>query len=62
MGRPYATCVEPLATGFLVDENLYIAACGDWCLGNNVEAAFLSGLAVADRLLEIVEVWSDVNP
>ena len=58
----YATCVEPLATGCLVDENLHIAVCGDWCLGSNVEAAFLSGLSAAGRLLEIVEPWCDVNP
>lgn len=26
-------------------------ACGDWCLGGRVEAAFLSGRALAGRLL-----------
>ena len=30
---------------------LGIGACGDWCLGGPVEAAFLSGRALARRLL-----------
>jgi predicted NAD/FAD-dependent oxidoreductase len=25
--------------------------CGDWCGGNRVESAYLSGLAVGDRIL-----------
>ncbi len=47
----YAICDQPLTTGCLIDKTLRIAACCDWCLGNNVEAAFLSGLAAADGLL-----------
>jgi predicted NAD/FAD-dependent oxidoreductase len=35
----------------LFDRALGIGACGDWCLGGRVEAAFLSGRAIAGRLL-----------
>lgn len=51
----YANCARPLNTGCLIDQHLKLATCGDWCLGDSVEAAFLSGLAAADRLLGIVE-------
>lgn len=43
--------VAPLCDGCLYDEQLRIGACGDWCMGARVEGAFLSGLAMADRLL-----------
>lgn len=36
----------------LFDAEMQLAICGDWCDGNRVEAAFLSGMAAADRLLE----------
>ena len=42
-----------LDTGCLFDDALNIGLCGDWCLGNRVEAAWLSGTAAANRLLEI---------
>jgi hypothetical protein len=32
------------------DEKLQLAVCGDWCLGNTVEQAFLSGSAAAGRI------------
>lgn len=32
------------------DSARHLGICGDWCLGNRVEAAFLSGLAVAKQL------------
>lgn len=50
----YAICMQPLTVGCLLDATLNIAACGDWCLGNNVEAAFLSGIAAAGRVLRLV--------
>jgi renalase len=28
-----------------------LGACGDWCVGGRVEAAFLSGVALAGRVL-----------
>ena len=42
--------VAPLCDGCLYDEQLRIGACGDWCMGARVEGAYLSGLAMADRL------------
>ena len=35
----------------LYDPERGLGACGDWCLGGRVEGAFLSGLALADRIL-----------
>ncbi len=48
----FALPLNPIATSYLYDPNLQIAACGDWCAGPRVEGAFLSGAALADRLLE----------
>ena len=42
---------EPLPTRCLFDSSLRLGACGDWCGGPRVEGAFLSGIAVADRVL-----------
>lgn len=36
---------------FLWDDNMRIGACGDWCLGPRVEAAFDSGEAIARAFL-----------
>jgi predicted NAD/FAD-dependent oxidoreductase len=47
----YALPQQPLPTKFLLDENAKLAACGDWCDGPKVEGAFLSGRALAERLL-----------
>ncbi len=38
---------------FLFDHDLRIGLCGDWCGGARVEGAFLSGRAMARRLLEV---------
>ncbi|MEJ2059044.1 MAG: FAD-dependent oxidoreductase [Gammaproteobacteria bacterium] len=48
--QPIAGLEQP----FLFDAQNGVAACGDWCLGPRVEAAFLSGLALADRILQDV--------
>lgn len=50
----YATPKEHLDTGFLHDEEGQLFACGDWCLGNRVEAAFLSGTAAAGAVMRSV--------
>lgn len=42
----YARVEAALETDFLIDKVQKLAACGDWCLGNRVEDAYLSG----DRL------------
>jgi hypothetical protein len=41
-----------LAEPCLYDDRLGIGACGDWCLGANIEAAFHSGRAMAATLAE----------
>jgi renalase len=48
----YAFAQNPLLCQFLTAQTtapLYF--CGDWCGGNRVESAYLSGMAVADRIL-----------
>ncbi|MEM7587975.1 MAG: FAD-dependent oxidoreductase, partial [Acidobacteriota bacterium] len=47
----YALAEEALDVGCLWDGELRIGACGDWCAGSRVEGAFLSGMAVAGRIL-----------
>lgn len=47
----YANVETPLGKPFLLDMDRHLAACGDWCLGNRVEAAFQSANALADALL-----------
>jgi renalase len=50
----YAFAQNPLPDLFLtaqVQTPLYF--CGDWCGGNRVESAFLSGSAVAEKILDI---------
>ncbi|MHB0960402.1 MAG: NAD(P)/FAD-dependent oxidoreductase [Pirellulaceae bacterium] len=46
---------EPLPHRCLFDSSLRLGACGDWCSGPRVEGAFLSGMAVAGRVLAEVE-------
>jgi hypothetical protein len=46
---------EPLPHRCLFDSALRLGACGDWCSGPRVEGAFLSGTAVAGRVLAEVE-------
>lgn len=38
----------------LYDARLGIGACGDWCVGPRVESAFISGFAMADRIVREV--------
>lgn len=47
----YALPEAPLCEGCLFDQSLAVGACGDWCMGARVEGAFLSGAAMAGRLL-----------
>lgn len=47
----YALVTEPVGEAALLDPASRIGVCGDWCLGGKVEAAFLSGRAMAGLLL-----------
>ena len=47
----YALVETPAGVPCVYDETIGVGACGDWCLGARVEAAFDSGEAMADRLI-----------
>lgn len=38
----------------LIDTDLFIAACGDWCAGGRVEGAFISAYRIANRIKELL--------
>ncbi len=46
-----AAAEKALKDGCLWDGSARIGICGDWCAGSRIEGAFLSGSAVAGRLL-----------
>jgi predicted NAD/FAD-dependent oxidoreductase len=48
----HARVLEPLGTECLWDAALALGACGDWCLDGRVEAALLSGMALARQFME----------
>ena len=47
----FARVETPLGEPCLYDPAIGLGACGDWCLGPRVEAAYLSGQAMAERVL-----------
>lgn len=47
----YASVEKPAGQPFLFDDALGLGACGDWCLGNRVEAAVESATALSERLI-----------
>jgi predicted NAD/FAD-dependent oxidoreductase len=47
----YAQVAEALGEPCLYERALGLGACGDWCLGPRIEAAWRSGVAAAGRLL-----------
>jgi len=47
----FALAENPLKVGCLWDDKLRLGACGDWCHMSRVEGAFLSGMAMAGRVL-----------
>ena len=47
----HALVREPLEAGALWDPNLRVGICGDWCHSARIEGAYLSGQAVAGRML-----------
>ncbi len=48
----YALPVNLLEVRCLFDPQLAIGACGDWCAAPRVEGAYVSGCAMAERILE----------
>jgi len=52
----YALPQEPLPQRYLLDGDLNLAVCGDWCGGPRVEGAYLSGLALAQAVLEMNKI------
>lgn len=51
-GWLYADNVAKKALPVLVDDDLCVAACGDWCLGGRVEGAFMSAYTLVESLRE----------
>lgn len=47
----YANVERPCGQPFLFDTALGLGACGDWCLGNRVEAAAESARALSERMI-----------
>ena len=45
----YALVEKPLGESYIWDATLRLGACGDWCLGPRIEAAFNSGEAARKR-------------
>lgn len=47
----YARVINPLGQPFIWEPDLGLGAAGDWCMGPRVEAAFESGLALAEAVM-----------
>jgi renalase len=47
----FARTALPLGQDFLLDQNLGLGVCGDWCLGSRLEDAWTSGRNLAHHLL-----------
>ena len=59
----YARTEKALGEACLWDEERRLAVCGDWCLGSEIESAFLSGSAAAGRINAIARgVMEEENP
>jgi len=48
----YAHANAGVPGGCIIAPDVGLAACGDWCIGGGVEAAFQSAIALADRLAQ----------
>ena len=52
----YALPTVPIESRALWDGQASLGACGDWCGGPRVEGAFLSGAALAGRVMNSILV------
>ena len=50
----FANASKRMEERAFIDQNRKLGACGDWCIRGKVEAAFLSGQALATELLDII--------
>jgi hypothetical protein len=50
----YARAETDLERDYLLDTENRLATCGDWCRGNRVEDAYLSGLRLGEKLLALL--------
>jgi predicted NAD/FAD-dependent oxidoreductase len=48
----YAKVSSAAGRDFFIDKDAKIAACGDWCRGDRIEDAFLSGRGLAMELIK----------
>lgn len=55
----FALAENPLKVGCLWDEKRRLGVCGDWCHMSRIEGAFLSGLAIAERVLGLSQSKGD---
>lgn len=51
----YALAGSPSSAGALTDAKARLVLAGDWCHGSRVEGAFLSGLAAAEGVVNLLE-------
>ena len=58
----YAIAAKVATKSFLIDEELHLAACGDWCLGARIEAAFLSASRLAEALAPAIQAPASSRP
>ncbi|MEL6104455.1 MAG: FAD-dependent oxidoreductase [Planctomycetota bacterium] len=58
----YAIPEKPLNVDHLFDATVGLGACGDWCDGNRIEAAFLSGAALAGAVMRHVTIDRPAAP
>jgi predicted NAD/FAD-dependent oxidoreductase len=52
----YANADRPLDDGPLWNAESRVGVCGDWCMGNRIENAYLSGLQLARAIMESLEM------
>lgn len=51
----YSIPDTPLEKGSLFDESMKLGVCGDWCHGARVEGAILSGISLAEKILDAAQ-------